>query len=167
MIRKLLFSAYQVGMFFYEYLRGGAEFRPRMVQFGWPETPWQGKFLVIGSLQVAETMLLTKVGESVYSIGQCPQKAFFQKLSQGQGIENDFYYKFNKQSLRESEFDLWLRTREQLLKEFNPLDREFLPVVVRISRMKFIVEDGAHRLSLRSLHGISSHRVEISIWYLG
>jgi hypothetical protein len=166
-IKKVLFSAYQVGMFFLDYVNGEAKFRPRIVKFGWPGTPWQGKFLVIGSMQVEETMLFTQVGDLLCNLSECPQRVFFQRLSEGQDLESDFYFSANKRALEESEFSLWLETRRELLEKFDALDSGFSPVVVRSSRKKFIVEDGAHRLSLKSLRGIRTHRVEISVWYLG
>jgi hypothetical protein len=75
-----------------------------------------------------------------------------------------YYYKVARQILNDENFAFWLRTKTRLWEEFNVDSGEFTPVGILKFNHHLIVEDGAHRLALRSLRGIQNHRVDISVW---
>jgi hypothetical protein len=154
----------QIALFFSMFLKADGKLDVRIIECGWPDSRWTSRFLIIGSLQLHECQIFTKVEDKLFSLHDSPQKQFFQNLDQGDDFSNVYYYKVARQILNDEEFAFWLRTKTLLWKEFNADSEEFTPVGILKFNRHLIVEDGAHRLALRSLSGFQNHRVAISVW---
>lgn len=148
------------------FLKADGKLDVRIIECGWPDSRWKSRFLVIGSLQLHESKIFTKVENKLFSLHDSPQRQFFQNLDQREDFSNLYYYKVANHILNDEDFAFWLRTKTHLWEEFNVESEEFTPVGVLEINQNLIVEDGAHRLALRSLRGFQNHRVTISVWSL-
>lgn len=148
------------------YLKADGKLDVRIMECGWPDSRWKSKFLVIGSLNLHESQIFTKVENKLFSLHGSPQRQLFQNLDHRDDFSNLYYYKVARRTLNDEDFAFWLRTKTHLWEEFNVGSEEFTPVGILKFNQKLIVEDGAHRLALRSLRGLQNHRVAISIWSL-
>jgi hypothetical protein len=88
-------------------------------------------------------------------------------LDRGEVLSQDSYYLLAKTSLDQAEFSWWEETRRNLWLNFDVDGTDFTPIVTKTAGGVFVVEDGAHRMALKSLCGSSDFRVKISIWTLG
>ena len=113
---------------------------------------------------VDEEQILVENWGKIYKLGACPQKEFFRKLDCGEDLQADPYYTESKERLDEAAFNAWLSVKLELWENFNQDPRDFTPIAIRCSIGQFIVQDGAHRLSLRSLRGYNSHTLGIGLW---
>jgi hypothetical protein len=148
------------------FLKADGKLDVRIIECGWPDSRWKSRFLVIGSLQLHESQIFTKVENKLFSLQDSPQRQFFQYLDQGDDSRNLYYYKVARQTLNDEDFAFWLRTKTQLWEEFDVEAGEFTPVGILKFNQNLVVEDGAHRLALRSVRGFQNHRLAISVWSL-
>jgi hypothetical protein len=167
LVKRTFFAIFQVFTFFLEYFKRNGRFELNIIQTGWPGSKWRNRFLTIGELILPENDLFVSVEGCLYPLSQCPQREFFTRLDQNEGLSQNRYYLLAKTTLDESEFNFWLETRRSLLLTFNDDGADFTPIVTKTARGLFVVQDGAHRLALKSLRGSSEYRVKISIWTLG
>lgn len=166
MFKKTSHALLQIALFFSMFLKADGKLDVRIIECGWPDSRWKSRFLVIGSLQLHESQIFTKVENKLFSLHDSPQRQFFQNLDQRENFSNLYYYKVARQSLNDEDFAFWLQTKTQLWEEFDVESEEFTPVGILKFDQKLIVEDGAHRLALRSVRGFQNHRVTISVWSL-
>ena len=166
MFKKTSHAFLQIVLFFSMFLKADGKLDVRIIECGWPDSRWKSRFLVIGSLQLHESKIFTKVENKLFSLQDSPQRQLFQNLDQREDISNLYYYKVANHILNDEDFAFWLRTKTHLWEEFNVESEEFTPVGVLQINQNLIVEDGAHRLALRSLRGFQNHRVTISVWSL-
>lgn len=145
-------------------LKGKCRFRPMVVEGDWPNSEWRARYFVLGTTMVAEERILVENWGKIYRLGTCPQKEFFRKLDSGDDIRTDPYYLESKARLDDVTFEAWLRLKLELWQDFNEDPRRFIPIAVRRSMREFMVQDGAHRLSLRSLRGYDPHILGIGLW---
>jgi hypothetical protein len=164
LFKKTSHALLQIVLFFSMFLKADGKLDVRIVECGWPDSRWKSRFLVIGSLHLHESQIFTKVENKLFSLQDSPQRQFFQNLDQRGDFSNLYYYKVARQILNDENFAFWLRTKTRLWEEFNVDSGEFTPVGILKFNHHLIVEDGAHRLALRSLRGIQNHRVDISVW---
>lgn len=164
MIKKLIFSVYQASGFIVQIFRGTAHFAPRIIECDWPHSQSRRRFFIIGVLDVHESALRIRLDGVLYPTTICPQRMFFQELDQGKIVESTSYYGLVTRLYHDVDFDEWFRDKLTLWENFRFDDSEFTPVAVRASKDIYIVEDGAHRLALKSLRGIENHLVGISLW---
>jgi hypothetical protein len=167
MLRKVLFSCFQVLLFTYEIARGQAKLSPEIVEVDWSHSPRRRKFVIIGCLKLTEEQIRIKTGTTLSTISDCPQKKFFADLNAGIQLEDTDYAKLVRSLNYGVDYDKWFEDKLLLWKTFDPEAREVLPIAVRRGRGDFIVEDGAHRLALLSLKGDKTFRVGVSIWFVG
>ena len=166
MIKKVIFSFIQANLFLYEPVRGKGQLDLRVVSCSWPGDDSVTRFLVLGTMTLPAESIFTKVSGALYPLNSSPQREFFSKLEEGADMRDNLYYSVGRSLLNDQEFQVWLDRRSSLLWDFSPSDPEFLPVVVRRNSKQYVIEDGAHRLSLRSLRGFESHKVGIGIWHI-
>jgi len=162
--RRIGFSLVQVTLFAFEILRGKCRFRPRIVVGDWPHSDQRTKYLILGTMIVDEEQILVENWGKLYKLGACPQKEFFRKLDCGEDVQADPYCTETRERLDEAQFNAWLSLKLELWENFNQEPRYFTPIAVRHSMRRFVVQDGAHRLSLRSLRGYTSHTLGIGLW---
>jgi hypothetical protein len=153
-----------MALFFSIFLKARGKFRIRIIECGWPDSRWKSRFLIIGTVNLDENQILTKVDNKLFKLDESPQRQLFKLLDQGKNLNESYYYKVAKRVLNDEDFDFWLRTKTHLWEGFNVDEEAFTPVGILTLNRCLIVEDGAHRLALRSLRGLRSHRVAISIW---
>jgi len=163
-IKKLLLSLYQLGFFALEALKGRARFNPRIVVGDWPHSKSRARYLILGTIDVTEDQILTEVWGRTYPFENCPQKEFFRKLKDGEEIELDPYFLENKAKIESQEFDGWLQDRLQLWRQFRIQSRSFTPIAIRHRCGKFIIQDGAHRMSIASINSLGSFDLGIVFW---
>lgn len=165
MLRKLIFSALQLILFTTESLKGRGKFGPKIIECGWPHSVSRAKFLVVGTVEVHQNEIFCKVLGGRHKLKDAPQRRFFQAIESGQGLTEDPYYLNARLVLgSEEEFQSWLRDKVALAESFKAAPLQFIPIAVRDLRGDYIVEDGAHRLSLQSLLGYETHTLGISLW---
>jgi hypothetical protein len=162
--RKAVFSLVQVAFFALGIPKGNCRFRPRVVVGDWSHSKRRAKYLIVGTVIVDEDQVFVENWGEIYKLGASPQKEFFRKLEYGEDIHGDPYYIKTKQQLDAVAFKAWLHLKLELWENFKPDHRDFTPVAVRQSDRRFLVQDGAHRLSLRSLRGYNSHTLGIGLW---
>jgi hypothetical protein len=162
--RKVLFSLSQIIFFTAGILEGKSRFGPRVVVGDWPHSKSPARYLILGTAIIAEDKIFVENWGKLYRLGACPQKEFFRKLNCGEDIRTDPYYIESKERLDSSEFDAWLHLKLELWRNFNKDPRDFTAIAVRRSMRRFLVQDGAHRLSLSSLRGSDSHVLGIGLW---
>lgn len=163
-IKKFLYSVVQVIIFVIGVLKGKCRFRPMVVEGDWPNSEWRTRYFIVGTTIVAEERILVENWGKIYRLETCPQKEFFRKLDSGEDIRTDSYYLESKARLDDVTFEAWLRSKLELWQDFNESPRKFIPIAVRRSIREFMVQDGAHRLSLRSLRGNHFHTLGIRLW---
>lgn len=163
-IRKVIFSLVQVAFFTFEILKGNCRFRPRVVVGDWSHSEWRAKYLILGTMIVDEEQIFVENWGKIYKLGACPQKEFFRKLDCGEDIQADPYYTESMERLDVAAFEAWLLVKLELWESFNQDPRDFTPIAIRHSIGHFVVQDGAHRLSLRSLRGHNSHMLGVGLW---
>jgi hypothetical protein len=163
-IRRIVNSVVQVTFFTFGILKGNCHFRPRVVVGGWSHSEWRSKYFIIGTMIIDEEQILVENWGDIYKLGACPQKEFFRKLDCGEVVQADPYYTESKERLDDATFNSWFRDRLELWENFNQEPKDFIPIAIRHSNSHFVIQDGAHRLSLRSLRGYNSHTVGIGIW---
>lgn len=163
-LKEIGFSIVQLWYFSIELSRGSATFHPEVVEGDWPHSKRRAKFLVLGTIQVKDEDVYTQLWETTYKLSSSPQKEFFRKLDSGLDIETDPYYLSARERLDEDTFDQWLRDRLSLWENYRKDPWEAQAIAVRVSKTGYMVEDGAHRLSLRSLDGFSSHVLRLRLW---
>jgi len=161
--KRIGFSLVQAAFFAFEILRGKGRFRPRIVVGDWPYSEQRTKYLILGTMLVDEEQILVENWGKIYKLGACPQKEFFRKLDCGEDVQADPYYNETKEQLDYTAFEAWLRVKTELWESFNQEPGDFTPIAIRHSIRQFVVQDGAHRLSLRSLRGYNSHRLGIGL----
>lgn len=164
--RRIGFSLVQIAFFAFEFLRKKCRFRPRIVVGDWSYSEQRTKYLIIGTMLVDEEQILVENWGKLYKLGACPQKEFYRKLDCGEDVQADPYYIETKERLDHTAFEAWLRVKTELWENFNQEPRDFTPIAIRHSIRHFIVQDGAHRLSLRSLRGYNFHVLGIGLWVL-
>jgi hypothetical protein len=162
--KKVLFLLVQLFFFTLEALKGNCRLRPRVVVGDWPHSKSRVKYFILGTMTVSEDRILVENWGRIYELRACPQKEFFRKLDCGEHIQTDPYFDECAKRLDDTDFTAWLNDRLELWESFNKESREFIPIAIRYSNRQFIVQDGAHRLSLRSLRGHDSHLLGISLW---
>lgn len=167
LLKKVVYSIFQAYAFLKEYRKRSGRFDIRVIETGWPNSKWQNKFLIVGHLSLKESDICIKVQGKLYSLDNCPQRDFFEKLDCSRSLENDSYYLLAKSSLEASDFEFWLDTRRILWLNFLADEHDFTPIATMNASGKFVVEDGAHRLALRNLRGHLSHQVALSLWSFG
>lgn len=163
-VKRLTFATYQAFFFLIEVLRGKAKLSPQFLNTGWPGSPWRSRFFLIGFFTVAEEQLFVKVENDIYPLASCPQKEFFRTMSLGQDLTNDYYYSMVRTGLDEEGLSYWLEKKIELRSSYEKQPWLFTAVIVRVSKNRFVVEDGAHRLALSNLSGERSYRVGVSLW---
>ena len=163
-IRKVIFSLAQVAFFTIEIVKGNCRFGPRVVLGDWSHSEWRTKYFILGTMVVDEEQILVENWGKIYKLAVCPQKEFFRKLDCGEDVQADPYYTESMKRLNVVAFEAWLRVKLELWENFNQDPRDFTPIAVRHSMRRFVVQDGAHRLSLRSLRGYNSHTLGIGLW---
>jgi hypothetical protein len=163
-IRKVIFSLVQVAFFTIGILKGNCRFRPRVVMGDWSHSEWRAKYFIIGTMIIDEEQIFVENWGKKYNLGECPQKDFFRKLDCGEVVQADPYYIESKERLDDAAFKTWFRDRLELWENFNQESRDFTPIAIRHSNRHFVIQDGAHRLSLRSLRGYNSHTLGIGLW---
>lgn len=161
---RIGFSLVQAAFFAFEILRGRCRFRPRIVLGGWPDSEQRTKYLILGTMLVDEEQILVENWGKIYKLEACPQKEFFRKLDCGEDVQADPYYNETKEQLDHTAFEAWLRGKMELWESFSQEPRDFTPIAIRHSIRRFVVQDGAHRLSLRSLRGYKAHTLGIGLW---
>lgn len=166
MFKKTFHALLQIALFFSMFLKADGKIDVRVIECGWPNSRWKSRFVMIGSLHIDERHIFTKVENKLFSLQDSPQRQFFQRLDQREDLSDVHYYKVAKQILNDEDFAFWIRTKTSLWEKFNVEAAEFTPVGILNFNHQLIVEDGAHRLALRSLRGYKSHRVAISVWSL-
>jgi len=168
MIKRLIFSFLQAAAFLRKFFQGNGTFSIQVIVGDWPHSKCRRRFLVIGYVNLIESEIIVQIGEKYYQLSQSPQIEFFRNLDEGIKIDETSYYAL-LQPLFDDARDLEhsLLDKYRLWEKFEPNCQASTPVVTQSARKCFIVEDGAHRLALQSLRGITSHRVAISIWYFG
>lgn len=164
-IRRLLFSAFQALTFLLSAVRGNARFGLRLVECDWPHSRRRRKFLIVGTINVDKKKIRVKIGDELYTLTECPQRAFFTDLDNGLPVVETSYFKLASKLYLDVDLDQWFRDKSRLWQEFSPETLDFTPVAVRTPRNLYIVEDGAHRLALSDLRGIEAYQVGISLWY--
>lgn len=147
-----------------EFSRGRATFRPEIVQGDWSHSKRRAKFLVLGTSRVKDENIDVRLWDTPHKLSNCPQKEFFRKLDRGIDIESDPYYLLARERLDQEAFDAWLGDRLALWKNYRNEPWEAQAIAVRVSKTGYLVEDGAHRLSLRSLDGFSTHALRLRLW---
>lgn len=167
LVKKVVFAIFQACTFLSEYHKRNGRFDIRIVETGWPNSKWRNRFLIVGHLSIIESEICTKVEGELYPLDKCPQRDYFEKLDRGWSLENDPYYLLAKSSLDVADFEFWLDTRRILWLNSLADEADFTPIATMNAGGKFVVEDGAHRLALRSLRGHISHRVALSLWSFG
>jgi hypothetical protein len=167
MLKKVFNSIFQASVFLLGHRKRNGRLELQVIETGWPDSKWRNRFLKVGELCIKENELFTKVEGRLYNLARCPQRDFFEKLDHGKSLDNDQYYLLAKQQLDAADFEFWLETRKSLWLNFSEDDSDFKPIVAMSPSGKFLIEDGAHRLALRSLRGYLSHRVALSLWTLG
>ena len=169
-LKKLGFLVVQISWFLKEIFnitRGGhARFAPRIVECGWPGEKLQ-RFLLIGEIDVPEEEIFTRSCDGLFRINSCPQRELFRKLSEGESLLEDPYYKWSLQNDDEVAFRSWLNAKHKLFNGFDVTDQSFRPIVVKSSKGVYLLQDGAHRLALQSLRGQTVFTVAISVWAFG
>jgi len=163
-LRKFLFSLVQAIFFTVGVFIGRCRFGPTVVVGDWPHSEWRATYFILGTTMVAEERIFVENWGKLYRLSACPQKEFFRKLDSGEDIHSDPYYLETKERLDVATFEAWLRFKLELWQNFKENPREFTPIAVRRSMRQFLVQDGAHRLSLRSLRGNDSHILGIALW---
>lgn len=163
-MKRLIFATYQAFFFLIEVLRGKAKFKPEIVDTGWPGSPWRSRFFLIGFITAAEGQLFVKVENELYPLGSCPQRDFFLAIRLGQDLTSNYYYSVARSQLNDEALSYWLEKKIELQSSYDYQPWPFSAVVVRVSKKRFVVEDGAHRLALSSLSGARSYRVGVSLW---
>lgn len=164
-IKKILFSAFQVSTFFVGAARGNAQLGARFVECDWPHSKSRRKFLIIGTLNVDEKKIRIKIGNELYPIRKSPQRQFFKDLDAGVPFGATQYFELVTSLYGDIDFDQWFGDKVRLWEEFIPETLDFTPVSVRTVRGLYIVEDGAHRLALSSLRGVERFDMGVSIWH--
>jgi len=162
--RRIGFLLVQVTFFAFEILRGKCRFRPRIVVGDWPHSEQRTKYLILGTMVVDDEQILVENWGKIYKLGACPQKEYFRKLDCGEDVQADPYWTESKERLDEAQFNAWLRDRLELWENFNREPRDFTPIAIWHSNRHFMIEDGAHRLALRSLRSCNSHTLGIRLW---
>ena len=164
--KKLAFAFSQILFMAERASRGQASWGIRRVECGWPGSNWQSQHLLIGQVKVRLSDIFVEMGGTVYPLGDSPQTELFRKLDQKIHLEGDPYFEFAKKHLSQDDFDFWLDTKKKLWAEFDSKNEEVFAVAVRAPGSRLLVQDGAHRLALKSLRGESSCTVSISLWAL-
>jgi hypothetical protein len=162
-LKKFFFSLFQLMFFTAGVLKGECRFGPTVVVGDWPHSEWRSRFLILGTTIVAEERIFVENWGKIYRLGACPQKEFFRKLDAGEDIHADPYYLESKKRLDADAFQAWLCLKLELWQNFKQDPGDFTPIAVRRSMRQFLVQDGAHRLSLRSLRGNESHILGIKL----
>ena len=162
--KKLVHACYQSALFLSLIGRADAVLGVKVVECGWPDSRWRSRFLVIGCVELHESKIYTKVEDKLFLLNQSPQRAFFESLDSEKLISDNYYFKVAEKSLNDEDFRFWLRTKTELWESFDVDEKDFLPVGILRHKGDFIVEDGAHRLALRSIKGLRFTRVAVSIW---
>ncbi len=163
-IRRIVNSVVQATYFTFEILRGKCRFRPRIVVGDWPHSDQRTKYLIFGTMIVDEEQILVENWGKLYKLGACPQKEFFRKLDCGDDVQADPYYNETKERLDDVQFNEWFRNRLELWKNFKQEPTDFIPIGIRYSTNYFVIQDGAHRLSIRSLRGYTFHTLGVKLW---
>lgn len=161
-IRKLAFAIIQACRFTFYTLPRGGKFHLRVLECGWPE--WRTKYLVIGTADIRSKDLYLEVLGDFWPLDESPQKWFFKRLEDGEELHQDIYWQKVRAFLNEEEFENWEARKRHLLQNFDVDLSVELPIAVIKRNGVFIVQDGAHRLALRSLRGRETHTVAISLW---
>jgi hypothetical protein len=167
-IKRLLLSLYQFGFFVFEVMRGNCRFSPRLVIGDWPHSKSRAKYLILGTItNVGEDHILTEAWGRIYPLKSCPQREFFRKLKDCEQLDTDYYYMTTKENLDSITFEGWLADRTQLWEQFREDSKDFTPIAIRQFNNKFIIQDGAHRISICSLLGQESFELGIGLWKFG
>jgi len=166
-IRKVIFSGFQLLSFVFEILRGRGSLSPQIMKVDWSDSHHRRRFVIIGTLELLDDQILIKTGNHITGIADSPQRNFFCDLSSGMSPENTDYFKLVRALEYQVDYGKWFSDKVLLWRTFDPNSREVLPIVVRRKDGKFEVEDGAHRLALLSLRGAKKYRVGVSVWFLG
>ena len=154
----------QVAFFARGIVKGTCRFGPRIVMGDWSHSEKRTKYFILGTMVVNEEEILVENWGKIYPLARCPQREFYRKLDCGEHIQADPYYAESMKRLNVAEFEAWLRVKLELWENFKQDPKEFTPIAVRYSKTHFMVQDGAHRLSLRSLSGIDNHELGIGFW---
>lgn len=112
-----------------------------------------------------DEQVFVKIVDNLYRLNDCPQRDFFKDLDLGATIVESNYYLLVSSLYDDVDFDEMFRDKAKMWKNFDPDLWNTTPVAIRTAKNTYVVEDGAHRLALRSLRGYSLHRVGISLWY--
>ena len=162
--KKLIFSLFQLWIFLKLVLQGKGRFGPKVLECGWPGSKWQSKFLIVGSVVIPDSHIYLRVEDRDYLLEESPQRVFFQKLRQGIGVSNDYYFCVAQRLLDEKDLSYWFETKVELASTFSSKTSPFTPIGVCLAKNYFVIEDGAHRLALSSLMGQTAHRLSVSLW---
>lgn len=164
--KKLALAFVQIVFMAERASRGQANWGIRRVECGWPGSNWQSRHLVIGQVKVRLSDISVEMGGGLYPLGDSPQKELFRKLDQKVDLAGDPYFEFAKSHLSQDDFAFWLHTKKKLWSEYDSKNGETFAVAVRAPGSGLLVQDGAHRLALKSLRGELSCSLSISLWTL-
>ena len=162
-MKRVLNSIFQVLVFIWAFMTQRAKFRPELVECGWPGSKTQ-KFLTIGTLRLADEQLFTDSCGKRQTVISCPQKELFRKLLSGESIFVDPYFKWSKERDSDFAFQAWLDAKLKLIETFDPSDESFYPIVAKLPSGGYLLQDGAHRLAIKSLAGQREFEVSLGIW---
>jgi hypothetical protein len=145
-------------------LAGKATWHWRQIHGDWPGDPRRRTFLVAIAANLEANEIWVVFDGQKFLLDRSPQKRFFDQLHSGVNVVQTEYAKSIAEVYPPEEHRRILSRQLDLYRQFSKPSLGNLPVISILGGGRYIVEDGAHRLSLMASRGQKEFVVGVSYW---
>jgi hypothetical protein len=130
----------------------------------WLGDPRRRRFLVATIAEIDIHEIWVVLNGQKFPLDCSPQRRFFDQLDSGVDVLQTEYAQLISRVYAPEEYRRILSRQLGLYRQFTEPCSRNLPIVSISTGGRFVVEDGAHRLSLMASRGQKKFRVGVSYW---